>query len=82
MTYQRGKLIEAGLGSSTEENEFNIDNTVEPDARQHESLRYVYHSAKFSDHACWRLIHICHHHQQEIAFVKTTLKFPTCCITS
>ena len=46
MTYERGKLIEAGLGSSTEENEFNIDNTVGPDARQHESLRYVYHSAK------------------------------------
>ena len=37
---------------------------------------------KFSDHACWRLIHICHHYQQEIAFVKTTLKFPSCCTTS
>ena len=46
MTYKRGNLIEAGFGSSTEDNEFNVDNTEEPDARQHESLRYVYYSAK------------------------------------
>ena len=42
---QKRELIEAGSGSSTKDNEFNIDNTEDPDARQHESLRYVYHSA-------------------------------------
>ena len=43
---QKGELIEAGLGSSTEENEFDIDNTDQPDVRQHGSLCYIYHSAK------------------------------------